>query len=143
VTKQFDILMVADEDLDLARRHYREEYGVLPDDKSVDKEIEKRFEWAENAEPPDHLVHLPKHLVLALMLREGWGGRGRGRKGRHPAIGRAILKARKRKASLIKSGVKRGKAEEQAAEEAFQSFKQRGFHPSSVSRIRRMMQSDK
>jgi len=138
-----EILLVMDEHVGQARRLYREEYGVLPSDKSIDTEIAKRFEWALNCEPPS-LVELPQHLVLALMLREGFAGRLKGKKGRHWAIARAVRRARERKASLVEDeGVKAGKAAEDLAKEYTARLKKGGYRSISVARFRRLMESDK
>ena len=137
----FDILMVAHSRLGEARRLYRDQYGMLPDDKRIDLEIEEWFARADSAEPPKPRVELPYHVVLALMLREGFAGRGRGNKGRGPVIGRVVLQARKRKEDLRRK-MPAGKAEKQAAEEAIEQLKRRGYRWLTVSRFRRLMQSD-
>jgi hypothetical protein len=136
-----EILMVADENLGQARRLFREEYGVLPDHKSIDIEIAKRFEWALNSEPPS-VVELPRHIVLALTLREGFAGRGRGRK-LHWSTLREVQAARKRKVSLITDGMKSGEAEEQAAQEAIERLRKRGYYGVNLKRLQRLMESDK
>ena len=137
----YDILTVADERLGEARRLYREQYGFLPNDKRIDLEIEERFAQADSAEPPKAYVELPHHIVLALMLREGFAGRGKGKKKRSPVLGITVLKARKRKADMMSKGQKAGVAEKKAAEEAVQQLKRRGYRWLTGARFRRLMQS--
>jgi hypothetical protein len=134
--------MVAHDRLGEARRLYEEQYGVAPADKRIDLEIEEWFARADSAEPPKPHVELPYHLVLALMLREGFAGRGRGSRGRGPIIGRAILLARKRKAALIAKGEKAGPAEKQVVEAAVASLQKRGYRWITAARFRRLLQSD-
>jgi len=52
-----------------ARDAYKEDFGVAHDDKSIDREIVERFERQYD----DDNIELPAHLVLALVLREGFG----------------------------------------------------------------------
>lgn len=137
-----EIYLVLDDSVDQAHKLFHAEFGVWPADKSIDLEIVKRFEGADQSEPPQSFVALPRHLVLALMLREGFAGRPRGKKP-GAAIRLAVHRARKRKAKLIDNGVKPGLAGKQAAEEAIKHLKKRGYRPIAVPRFQRLMESDK
>jgi hypothetical protein len=58
-----------------ARRAYRRTYGRSHDDKAIDAAIELCFlDWVNEPGP----LRVPAYLVLALLLREGFAGRGRG-----------------------------------------------------------------
>jgi len=58
-----------------ARRAYRQTYHRSHDDKAIDSGIELCFlDWVNEPGP----LRVPAYLVLALLLREGFAGRGRG-----------------------------------------------------------------
>jgi hypothetical protein len=74
------IFFLANEDHDLAEARvvYRAAFGVRFDDKIIDKEIERQFVDDTISESRSN-VKLPAKLVLALILREGFAGRKRGK----------------------------------------------------------------
>jgi hypothetical protein len=100
-----------------ARRAYQEAFKRPVNHKSIDEEIIRLFENAVGGEVPRFKVEVPVDLLLALVLREGFG-RGRGR--RKPlwqtiADARALEKFKRRAHELAtptpgKPGLTAGKA---------------------------------
>jgi hypothetical protein len=124
-----------------ARADYREAFGVLPDDKSIDQELQRLMEehiWYSFVNrlrthcAPE--LAIPLRLSLALMLREG-AGRGTGARPTAATEVRALMsEARELKAKYMKKqGLKAGSAEYEAAEFLAEHWKKWRGRPSHFS----------
>ena len=100
-----------------ARRAYRQTYRRSHDDKAIDAGIELCFlDWVNEPGP----LRVPAYLVLALLLREGFAGRGRGH-GRTTwqriSAAHALQPFRKLRDKLKAAGKPASYARDKAAEE--------------------------
>jgi hypothetical protein len=119
-----EVLWALDErGLQGAREVFEEQFGVAPDAAEVDGEYIRLFEDALRHDQPPPRVEIPLYLLVALTLREGFGGRGRGPSGRPRQVlymeRRLHALGRKMKENLKQQGTKPGDATEAVVREYF------------------------